>query len=43
MSVSESINKFLIGELGHLTEPTAKKSIGHNQDHGGGKHHHNNN
>jgi predicted Fe-Mo cluster-binding NifX family protein len=43
LNVSESINKFLKGELEHLTEPTAKKSIGHNQDHDGGKHRHHNN
>ena len=32
MSVTESINKFLNGELEQLTEPTAKKSIGHDHN-----------
>jgi predicted Fe-Mo cluster-binding NifX family protein len=32
MSVSESINKFLSGELEHLKEPTVKRSIGHAQE-----------
>jgi predicted Fe-Mo cluster-binding NifX family protein len=43
ISVSKSINKFLKGELEYLTEPTAKKSIGHNQDHEYGKHDHHEN
>lgn len=40
MSVQEAINKFLNNELKMLTEPTAKKSIGHghNDEH---EHHHN--
>ncbi len=29
MSVQEAIDKFSKGELKHLSEPTAKKSIGH--------------
>jgi len=29
MSVDEAVKKFLNGELKQLTEPTAKKSIGH--------------
>ncbi len=33
MSVSESINRFISGELENLTEPTVKKSIGHKHDH----------
>lgn len=33
MNVSESINKFVSGELEHLTEPTVKKSIGHRHEH----------
>jgi predicted Fe-Mo cluster-binding NifX family protein len=37
MSVLESIEKFLAGELEHLSEPTVRKSIGH--DHKGGEHH----
>ncbi len=37
MSVQEAIDKFLKGELQLLTEPTAKKSIGHGKE---DKHHH---
>lgn len=37
MSVQEGIDRFLKGELNQLTEPTAKKSIGHGND---GDHHH---
>ena len=33
MSVSESLKKFVGGELEHLKEPTVKKSIGHKHDH----------
>lgn len=47
MTVQEAINKFLKGELKQLTEPTAKKSIGHGKDeehhhqhHGNGRHNH---
>ncbi len=32
MSVQEAIDKFLKGEIELLTEPTAKKSIGHGND-----------
>lgn len=32
MSVQEAIEKFLKGELQQLTEPTAKKSIGHKHE-----------
>ncbi|MGA9294485.1 MAG: NifB/NifX family molybdenum-iron cluster-binding protein [Ignavibacteriaceae bacterium] len=32
MSVSESINRFISGELEYLTEPTLKKSIRHKHD-----------
>lgn len=46
ISVQEAINKFLKGELELLTEPTAKKSIGHRKDeeshhqhHHDGQHH----
>lgn len=38
MSVQQAIEKFLNGELQLLTEPTAKKSIGHGKD---DEHHHN--
>ncbi len=42
MSVSESITKFLNGELEHLTKPTVKKSIDHHREsdrhQGGGQH-----
>ncbi len=33
MSVSESIDKFISGELEHLSEPTVKRSIGHAHEH----------
>lgn len=33
MSVSESVKKFITGELEYLTEPTVKKSIGHRHEH----------
>ncbi|NPV10537.1 MAG: NifB/NifX family molybdenum-iron cluster-binding protein [Ignavibacteria bacterium] len=33
MSVKEAIEKFLKGELKQLSEPTAKKSIGHKHSH----------
>ena len=33
MSISESINRLISGELERLTEPTVKKSIGHKHDH----------
>jgi predicted Fe-Mo cluster-binding NifX family protein len=33
MSISESINRFISGELECLAEPTVKKSIGHKHDH----------
>ncbi|HMN48668.1 MAG TPA: NifB/NifX family molybdenum-iron cluster-binding protein [Ignavibacteriaceae bacterium] len=41
MSVQEAVDKFLKGELKQLTEPTAKRSIGHGKDEEHhGKHHH---
>ena len=43
MSTKEAIDKFIKGKLKQLTEPTAKKSIGHDDDkehHGKGKHNH---
>lgn len=42
MTVQEAINKFLKSELKLLTEPTARKSIGHgkDEDHHHDKHHH---
>jgi len=41
MSVNEAIEKFLKGEPQQLTEPTAKKSIGHSRHNG--HHHHGHN
>ncbi|MGK9476491.1 NifB/NifX family molybdenum-iron cluster-binding protein [Melioribacter sp. OK-6-Me] len=41
MSVQDAIEKFLKGELQQLTEPTAKRSIGHGKDREEhGRHHH---
>jgi len=42
MSVQEAIDKFIKGEFQHLTEPTAKKSIGydHYKNHTGPGHEH---
>lgn len=37
LSIQDAINKFLNGELELLSEPTAKKSIGHGKDE---EHHH---
>ncbi len=37
MSVLESIEKLMTGDLEHLSEPTVRKSIGHH-DHTGGGH-----
>ncbi len=43
MSVQEAIDKFLIGQLKQLTEPTAKQSIGrgHDDEDHPERHHHN--
>lgn len=45
MSVQQAIDKFIANELQLLTEPTAKRSIGHGHEHkghhhGDGHHHH---